>query len=219
MTTAGSMSGLRRLATPRTEPPPDANPPAPEPEKCEMCAVPLGDRHGHVADLEGHRLMCTCRPCYLLFAPEGAAQGRYRAVPERRLVVRDLQLDRAGWETLQVPVDLVFFYLQSEDGKHVAFYPGPGGATESLLALDGWARVLEQNPALGSVLPDVEAVLLRREGDGFECFVVPIDACYELVGLVRRSWTGFAGGERVWRDIDEFFDRLRARSRDVPSGG
>jgi len=59
---------------------------------------------------------------------------------------------------------------------------------------------------------DVEAALVRRHEGAFECFVVPIDACYELVGLVRSHWTGVAGGAEVWARIEAFFDRLRERS-------
>jgi len=51
-------------------------------ERCEMCREVLGERHGHVVDLEKRSLSCTCRACYLLFTHEGAAGGRYRAVPE-----------------------------------------------------------------------------------------------------------------------------------------
>ena len=51
-------------------------------ERCEMCREVLGERHGHVVDLEKRSLACTCRACYLLFTHEGAAGGRYRAVPE-----------------------------------------------------------------------------------------------------------------------------------------
>ncbi len=61
------------------------------------------------------------------------------------------------------------------------------------------------DPLLQELTPDVEAVLLRRVDDGFECYLVPIDACYELVGLVRQYWEGFAGGEEVWQRIDDFF--------------
>jgi hypothetical protein len=62
--------------------------------------------------------------------------------------------------------------------------------------------------------PDVEALLInRRRGAAAECYLVPIDACYELTGIVRRRWKGFDGGQEAWRDIDAFFDGLRARSR------
>ena len=35
-----------------------------------------------------------------------------------------------------------------------------------------------------------------RARPGAECFLVPIDACYELVGQLRRLWQGFDGGQR-----------------------
>jgi len=63
--------------------------------------------------------------------------------------------------------------------------------------------------------PDVEALLVQRAGEGFECFLVPIDACYELVGLVRMHWKGFDGGEEAWEAIGGFFDAVRERSREV----
>jgi hypothetical protein len=42
---------------------------------------------------------------------------------------------------------------------------------------------------------------------------VPVDSCYELVGIVRQYWEGFAGGEEVWGRIDEFFAGVRERCR------
>jgi hypothetical protein len=38
-----------------------------------------------------------------------------------------------------------------------------------------------------------------------------VDACYELVGRIRRHWTGFEGGEEAWLEIDAFFAGLPAR--------
>jgi hypothetical protein len=73
----------------------------------------------------------------------------------------------------------------------------------------------ESNPLFSSIEDDVEALLVRREGDRFECYLVPIDVCYELVGTVRMHWKGFDGGEEALKAIGEFFDRLRERSRPV----
>jgi hypothetical protein len=62
-------------------------------------------------------------------------------------------------------------------------------------------------------MTDVEAVLVRRAASGqFSCLLVPIDVCYALVGLVRQFWTGFSGGDEVWRRIDEFFADLHLRA-------
>jgi hypothetical protein len=190
--------------------------PAPKPragERCEMCGVDIADEHGHVVNLESRNLMCTCRPCALLFAHDGASQGRYRAVPERYLYDPDFQIADAVWDTLQIPVSMAFFFLNSRQGEYVAFYPSPAGATESMLPLDTWRQVLDDNPALGQPEPDVEALLVFRHDGRSDCFLVPIDACYELVGRVRMRWKGFDGGQEAWADIDAFFAALQARSR------
>jgi hypothetical protein len=64
---------------------------------------------------------------------------------------------------------------------------------------------------------DVEALLVNRIGHsrGFadpEHYIVPIDECYKLVGLIRAHWSGLAGGTEVWRQIAEFFSSLKAKS-------
>jgi hypothetical protein len=191
---------------------------AAEPERCELCATPIGRDHGHVVDLEQRGLRCTCRACYLLFTHEGAAGGRWRAVPDRYLHDPAFRLDQAQWDALQIPVRTAFLFRNSALGRWVAFYPSPAGATESLLELAAWDDVLAANPRLPPVAPDVEALLLHARPGGFGCFLVPIDACYELVGLVRLHWKGFDGGEEVWRELDAFFERLRARSRALGPG-
>jgi hypothetical protein len=99
----------------------------------------------------------------------------------------------------------------------VVFYPSPVGATESLLSLETWDELARTNPLLTTLATDVEALLVRsvqRRGD-FECYIVPIDACYELVGRIRRRWKGFDGGEDAWTEIDAFFAEVRARSTTV----
>jgi len=222
--------GLRRFV--RNAPPPGASPellrrfeasqrPKPKPgEACEMCATPIPEEHGHVVNIESRELMCVCRPCYLLFAREGAAQGKYLQVPERYLFDPYFVLDAARWEQIQIPVSMAFFFYNSSLERFVAFYPSPAGATESLLDLDAWRQVMEANTSFEGILPDTEALLLRQEGDDghFECYLVPIDKAYELTALVRMHWKGFGGGQEVWERIDTFFESMRARSAVVGLG-
>ena len=111
---------------------------------------------------------------------------------------------------------MAFFFLNSTTEQLAAFYPSPAGATESLLSLDAWNGIVEANPQLATLQPDVEAVLIRTEeaaradGSGPECFIVPIDVCYELVGEMRRVWRGFDGGTEAHVVLRAFFDRIRA---------
>jgi hypothetical protein len=178
-----------------------------------MCATPIAAEHSHVVNVESRSLMCSCRACYLLFTQQGAAQGKYRSVPDRYQYDLSFQLSESQWEELQIPVKIAFFFFNSSMGRVAAFYPSPAGATESLLPLDAWQKLTASNPMLMALTPDVEALLVYgRKRTEFECFTVPIDACYELTGLIRRRWKGFDGGEEAWREVDEFFERVRTRS-------
>jgi len=206
MSPSGSpLEALRRINS--------ARPPVNEGERCDMCSAPVADEHQHVVDLNTRSLMCTCRPCYLLFT-DTDAQMRYRAVPDRYLAFPGFVLDQGDWDDLQIPVGLAFLFKNTAQGRVVAFYPSPAGATESELSMTAWDRVLEANPGLGTVLPDVEALLVRgtREDEGFSAHVLPIDTCYELVGRMRMTWRGFDGGQEAREALEEFFAMVDARS-------
>jgi hypothetical protein len=181
-------------------------------EACEMCGAWVPPDHRHVVDTVDRSLKCLCTPCFLLFSDAAAASGRYRQVSSRYAALPGLQLSDADWDALSIPVSLAFFFQNSSLGRTVAFYPGPGGATESLLPLDAWQHIVSANPALGELAPDVEAILVRQRRDGVDCYVVPIDACYELVGRLRLHWSGFDGGAEARAHIDNFFADVRRRA-------
>jgi hypothetical protein len=199
MTTAASV--LARIRGSRPEPSPY--------ERCEMCAAPVADVHQHVVNVGSRQLLCTCRPCFLLFSHD-QAQLAYRAVPDRYLGFPDVPAP--VWEELELPVGVAFLFLNSILGRVVAFYPGPAGATESELDLRAWDRLLEAVPGLATLQPDVEALLVRADEQHVEAFVVPVDLCYELVGHLRRLWRGFDGGQEVRDQLDAIFAQVRSRS-------
>jgi hypothetical protein len=216
--TTGPLSSLRRITTTR--------PVAAPGERCDMCAEPITDDHPHVVNLESRALMCTCRACYLLFTDQ-EAELRYRAVPDRYLSFPGFTIDARQWDELQIPVGLAFLFRNSVQGRTIGFYPSPAGATESELPLETWDRIVECNPGLGLLRPDVEALLVRQVDVGVEgveggvggravCNLVPIDACYELVGRLRLLWRGFDGGREVRDAMADFFAKVDARSRPAP---
>jgi hypothetical protein len=207
-------TGLRRFRTP-PQPAPGENQPAGA--RCEMCGEAIGPEgeHGHVADLVSRGIRCACRPCYLLFTQDGAGAARFCAIPERYRYTARFELSPAVWDTMGIPVRMAFFFRNSAEETTVAFYPSPAGATECLLPLEQWQQVLAANPAFAEARDDVEALLLNREREEFECFLVPIDECYRLVGLVKLYWRGFDGGAEAWEAIEAFFADLRSRSERV----
>jgi hypothetical protein len=211
-TLAGSR--LRRLARHEAAPGVTTSvPPAPiEDELCELCGAPVPAEHRHLLDLEKRDLLCACKACSLLFDGDAAGGGHYKLVPDRRVSLDDFELDDVTWERLSIPVDMAFFFRNSREGRVMAYYPSPAGPTESLLGLEAWDEIEAANPALTEMADDTEALLVNRANGTRRQWLVPIEDCYALVGLIRTRWRGFSGGADVWDEIDRFFDELDAKS-------
>jgi hypothetical protein len=174
--------------------------------RCGLCAVPIPSGHRHLLD-EADDVTCACAACLLLF-DRGGPERRYLAVPDRRI-----RLCPASTEGLNVPVGLAFVVVRP-DGTVVAHYPSPLGSTESSVDAGAWALLVDREPALATLRPRVEALLVRansRTGSD-ELWLVPIDDCFRLVAEIRRHWTGMSGGSSVWQAVARFFDEL-ARTR------
>lgn len=182
-------------------------------ERCDLCGAPIPAEHRHLLDLPAGELMCACRACAVLFDRDAAGAGHYRLVPDRRLALVDFALDDVAWERLRLPVEIAFFFHSSRAGRVMAFYPGPMGATESLLELDAWGELEAANPVLRTLAPDVEALLVDRARGARRQWLVPIDECYTLAGLIRTRWRGLTGGREVWQELDRFFAALDERAR------
>jgi Family of unknown function (DUF5947) len=191
-------------------------------ELCELCSAEIPADHRHLLERSRRTLLCVCTPCSILFSDPGAGQGKYRLVPSRFLKLSDFQMTDEQWDDLMIPVNMVYIFHNTTAQRVMAFYPSPAGAMESTLALEGWDALVSGNPILNNLEPDVEALLINRvkNRDGAryrEHYIVPIDVCYELVGLIRVKWRGLSGGEEVWKAIEEFFERLRTRAIEADS--
>ncbi len=190
-------------------------------EKCEMCSAELRSQHAHLIELTKRRLHCACDACAMLFS--GQAGTKYKRVPRDVRLLANFRMTDAAWDGLLIPINLAFFFQNSLDSRVSALYPSPAGATESLLPLEAWSSIVQANPLLNPLEPDVEALLVNRVGQArgtapAEYYIVPIDACYELVGLIRIHWRGLSGGTEVWQEIGSFFSGLRAKAEVVTEG-
>ena len=188
-------------------------------ERCELCSEPIPSEHRHLLEVSSREIMCSCRACSILFDSKAASEGRYRIIPDRRLFLEDFEMGDAQWESLRIPVDMAFFFHSAPAERVVAFYPSPMGPTESLLKLSAWEDLERTNPVLKEMEEDVEALLVNRAKGAREHFLVPMDKCYSLVGLIRMHWRGFSGGQEVWEALEQFFEELRRRSKTVRREG
>ncbi|HYE90749.1 MAG TPA: DUF5947 family protein [Terriglobales bacterium] len=178
----------------------------PRAERCDLCAVEIGDPHDHLVDRASRRIACACAACRAMLG-DGAG-GRWTHVRPRTTRLVAFDLPEATWAALGVPVALAFFARRSTDGTIVASYPSPGGLVESHPDRATWDALVAGNPVLRGLLPDVEALLVRRVGPRTAAYVLSIDACYRLVGLIRRDWRGMSGGPAVEAEVEQFFAGL-----------
>jgi len=165
-------------------------------ERCELCGAAIPSSHAHVLELATRDVKCACRPCGLLFERSD----------RMRLIGTDVYAaDEVPWDELRLPVDIAFFFRAG--GELKCFYPSPMGPTECLLPVS-----LDLDLA-----DDVQALLVNRVRGARRQWIVGIDVCYALVGLIRTHWRGFTGGAELWRELDGFWNGLDRRRRAWPS--
>jgi hypothetical protein len=157
--------------------------------------------------LDERQIVCVCEPCWALRSGERA----YRPTGTRSVPLDGLQLSDELWASFRIPIGLAFFLVHGREGKVVALYPSPAGATECELRLDAWAELAAANPGRLELEPDIEGLVVNRLSAPPRYAIVPIDECYRLVGLIRSSWGGISGGDAVERSVAAFFDALEKR--------
>jgi Family of unknown function (DUF5947) len=183
----------------------------PEVETCDLCGVTIAVDHRHLLHLVERRIVCACEACWAMRSGE----GDYRPTGNRTLWLADLQLPDDLWAAFQIPIGLAFFMSSTVTECVVAMYPSPAGATESELHFESWDRMIELNPVLRDLEPDIEGLIVNRLSDPPAYVIAPIDRCYALTGAIKASWEGISGGAGVERAVNSFVEDLRAEAVEV----
>jgi hypothetical protein len=191
------LAALRRFAR--------ARPPV---ERCELCGAALEPEHVHLLHHESRQIACGCDACAVLFCSQEG--GKFLRIPKRIRELEDFAFSDLEWEAMMLPIHLAFF-VRDEDGKVAAMYPSPAGAVASQLGMESLKRRFAEHPALERMEPEVETLLVNRNGEG-SYFIVPIDECYRLVEPIRTRWRGLSGGVELWAGIEGFFGELKRKS-------
>lgn len=178
-------------------------------EHCELCGAALPAEHPHLFDRQSGRIACGCPACAILMV--NRPDARFIRVPKTVRDLPEFSMSDAQWQSLRVPIDLAFFVVRA--GRPAAFYPSPAGATEAPIEPEAWKALVIENPAIASLTPEVEALLVNRLFGQRLYFCAPIDACFELVGLVRVHWRGLSGGTEVWKQVNAFFAGVARRAQ------
>lgn len=178
------------------------------PQRCDFCSGDIDSSHTHLLDRVRRSLVCVCDSCYGLFTHDGAGGRRFCAVPQRYLRLPNVANAVALWDALQIPIGLSFLFTNGATGLTTVCGPASADAPEAALPLDVWREAERALPALATMAPDVEALLVRRTDSVFDAAIVPIDRCYELLGRIREKVPGAKGEDQARRDIDAFMARV-----------
>lgn len=176
-------------------------------EECELCAGSISGEHEHLLEADARRVFCACSECATIFSQEQQRQGaRYLRVQRRSARLHDVNIDDSCWAELGVPVGLAFFTMRSRSAEVVATFPGRSGIIESFVPLKTWSELERRFSSLKHILPDVEALLVRRTSRHQDYFQVSVDHCYELATLLRGAEAPIASPELAV--VQSFFVRL-----------
>ena len=204
MVSASLISKLRKIATPSL---------VEDVELCNFCGRILSPDHRHLVDLSLMKFMCTCEMCMVTLAENSS----YKPLPQRSIELINFNLTDALWSDFLIPVNMAFFVQSSARNGAIAYYPAPTGATESKLKIEAWNQLVLLNPILEDLSPDLEALLINRLDDQGQYYIVPIDSCYKLIGMIRVAWKGIFGGKEVNDTIRKFFIELKSKSIACPT--
>ena len=203
---APAVRRLRSLSQARRPPPAAAA--VASTDRCDLCGTTIDAEHRHLLHLVDRRILCSCEPCFALRS--GDAELRPTGTRVRRL--DDFALDDELWARFQIPIALAFFMARERGQGVIALYPSPAGATECELHLEAWDELVAANPLLAELEPEVEALIVNRLSEPARYAVVPIDRCYELVGMIKSRWEGISGGRAIEGAVADFFASLDARA-------
>ena len=180
----------------------------PQTERCDLCGSALALDHEHLLEYETQKIACSCDECVVLLC--GQEGSKYLRIPRRIVELPDFAFEVMEWESMMIPIHLAFF-LRDRSARLVAMYPSPAGAVRSQLGMEALERRFAAHSLLSTIHSETEALLVNRSKTE-SCFLVPIDECYRLVGLMRMKWRGLSGGAEVWSGIDDFFRELKQKS-------
>ena len=169
----------------------------------------MSEDHRHLLDVHERRILCACEPCCAMRSGE----DDLRPTGTRTLRLEGFELSDELWAQFQIPIGLAFFFVSEVADGVVALYPSPAGATECELYLAAWNELVAANPVLADLEPEVEALIVNRLADPPVHAIVPIDRCYELVGMIKAGWEGISGGDAVENAVEAFFARLSGGAR------
>ena len=174
--------------------------------RCELCAVAIAESHLHLLEPANGRLLCACLAC--AHSAGARPQGRFGWFPAGSRRCPSSASAKANGMRSACRSTWPGCFTAPQPGGRLRSTPVRPARRNRWWPPDAWAALVARNPVLSDLESDVEGLLVNRISGRRGYYRVPIDRCYELVGLIRTQWRGWSGGDAAWHAIDEYFTRL-----------
>ena len=185
-------------------------------ERCDLCGLEIGPDHDHLIDPAERRLVCACGACAVLFSAQ--AGTKFKRVPQDVTRTRraDDQRLRSGRRSGCRSIWRSSTTARRRDGWWPATPVRRARRSPCWSSRPGRksSASIPSSPACSPTSRRCWSTACAAARTRTACFLVPIDQCFRLVGIIRMQWKGFTGGTAVWEEIDGFFAELaRWRAR------
>jgi len=102
-------------------------------------------------------------------------------IPRETRAIRDFRMPDVPWKIHDLPGNVTFVFYSTSAAKLMSVCQVAAGTVESTVPREVWKAIIEANPALEEMRPDVEGLLIIHTGESREYFIAPIDVCYNLI--------------------------------------
>ena len=151
--------------------------------------------HRHLLHLVERRIECVCESCWAL----RSGDAEYRPTGSRTTVADRARAARRRLGELSDPDRAGLLHGLDHRRLRGRAVPEPRRRTESELHFSSWSRMVELNPVLADLEPDIEGLIVNRLSDPPAYVIAPIDRCYALTGTIKANWEGISGGAQRTR--------------------
>lgn len=88
-----------------------------------MCSALIGPNHRHLLEVARRQIHCACEPCAFRF--QNVTEGRFKLIPPDVRWLPDFNMSDSLWESLTLPINLVFFRHDNRVGQNRDYFLAP----------------------------------------------------------------------------------------------
>ena len=146
---------------------------------CRFCSSALDSPPNPLFEVATQRVLFACNPCASRF--EKRSGGPFKLIPRSTRQIEDFRMPEVPWQTYDLPGNVTFVFYCTAAAKLLSVCKVAAGTVDLTVPREVWKAIIEANPVLEEMRPDVEGLLIIHTGDSREYFIAPIDVCYNLI--------------------------------------